>query len=83
MFDISTAVAHHKNHYAWGDWNQFKMISQYREDTNITVTVVGSNGAPNADGHVGLVLLDDIVITIKKDRLEGIPLVYHSLSLYI
>ena len=68
MFDISTAVAQHKNHYTWGQWNKFKMFSQYREDVNITVTVVGSTGGHTADDHVGLVLLDDIVITIRKDR---------------
>merc|ERR1719369_1959431 len=70
VFDISTAVAQHKNHYTWGQWNQFKMLSQYREDINITVTVVGCTGAHTADGHVGLVLLDNIVITIRKDRAE-------------
>ena len=68
VFDISTAVSQHKNLYTWGTWNQFKMFSHYREDINITVTVVGSTGVLAADGHVGLVLLDDIVITIKKDN---------------
>ena len=79
VFDISTAVAQHKNHYTWGQWNQFKMFSHYREDINITVTVVGSSGAHNADDHVGLVLLDNIVITIRKDRLEDRPLVLDTL----
>ena len=67
VFDISTAVAQHKNHYTWGQWNQYKMVSHYREEMNITVTVVGSTGVLAADGHVGLVLLDDIVINIKND----------------
>ena len=79
VFDISTAVAQHKNHYTWGQWNQFKMFSHYREDINITVTVVGSSGAHNTDDHVGLVLLDNIVITIRKDRLEDILLVLDTL----
>ena len=66
VFDISSAVTQHKSHYSWGTWNQFKMFSHYRDTTNITVTVVGTNGAIGEDGHVALVVLDDIIITIKK-----------------
>ena len=61
-FDISSA--HGSN---WGQWNQYKMVSQYREDMTVTVTFVGSTGALALDSHVGLVLLDDIVITIRKN----------------
>ena len=68
VFDIADAVSQHKSHYTWGTWNQFKMFSHYREKINITVTVVGSTGTLSADGHIGLVLLDDILITIKKDN---------------
>ena len=62
VFDISSAQGS-----TWGQWNQYKMVSNYREEMNITVTVVGSTGVLAADGHVGLVLLDDIVITIRNN----------------
>merc|ERR1712121_185415 len=68
VFDIAGAVSQHKNHYTWGTWNQFKMFSHYREQINITITVVGSLGTLTPEGQVGLILLDNIVITIKKDN---------------
>lgn len=62
VFDIFSA---HSS--TWGQWNEYKLVSHYREDINITVTVVGATGSLTADGHVGLVLLDDIVITVRKN----------------
>merc|ERR1712142_501637 len=54
----------------WGRWNQYKMVSHYREEINVTVTIVGSTGILNNEDQLGLVLLDDIVITITKNVKE-------------
>ena len=62
MFDISSAT-----NTNWGRWNQYKMVSHYREEINVTVTIVGSTGILNNEDQLGLVLLDDIVITITKN----------------
>ena len=62
VFDVSDSVEQHRMHYNFSRWNQFKMLSNYKTNVNMTVTVMGQNGG----GSKSFVLLDDIVITVRS-----------------
>ena len=59
---MSDSIEQHRRHYNFSRWNQFKMLSKYKANGNITVSVMGKNGA----GGKSFVLLDDIVITVRS-----------------
>jgi len=62
VFDIAKAVAQHGNHFTWTKWNEFKMLSRYREKENLTVAVIGSGGLDPQS----LVVLDKLVISVTN-----------------
>ncbi|XP_023347715.1 uncharacterized protein LOC111716477 isoform X2 [Eurytemora carolleeae] len=70
VFDISKAISEHQNHYKFNRWNQFKMLSEYREGINITITLVGSRGLlldslTNTSSSLP-VLIDNFNITTRR-----------------
>ena len=60
VFDIGTAVRQHKKHFNLLAWNSFKLFSQYSDAETLSLTFSGGNG------NQSIVLLDDIVISVKK-----------------
>jgi len=66
VFDLQEAVSTHKDHYVLNRWNQFKLVSEYREGINITITVVGSRFFTNSTNVP--VVLDNFIITSSKSK---------------